>query len=190
MALALRPRYHLPVTPLPSARHARSLSPREIRLAPRRNCPALHGRVDGAAPGRRSVVIARPHQDEGPARRRAGRGADGSQANKSIDGNPIHIGGKEFTAGVGTRANSVLFVQLNGGAEHFSALVGADDNPIRRPPVPPGNLPRRLHPLRRRSSSAPWATDACSTSASPCRVATRRSRSTSTCAVLELSYCR
>jgi alpha-galactosidase len=57
-----------------------------------------------------------------------------AQANKSIDGNPIHIGGKEFTAGVGTRANSVLFVQLNGGAEHFSALVGADDNPIQAPP--------------------------------------------------------
>ncbi len=65
-----------------------------------------------------------------------GRGAAQTvaQANKSIDGNPIHIGGKEFTAGVGTRANSVLFVQLNGGAEHFSALVGADDNPIQAPP--------------------------------------------------------
>src|SRR5215831_586043 len=57
-----------------------------------------------------------------------------AQANKSIDGNPIHIGGKEFATGVGTRANSVLFVQLNGGAEHFSAMVGADDNPIPPPP--------------------------------------------------------
>ncbi|HEY2163602.1 MAG TPA: NPCBM/NEW2 domain-containing protein, partial [Gemmatimonadaceae bacterium] len=64
-----------------------------------------------------------------------------AQANKSIDGNPIHIGGKEFTAGVGTRANSVLFVQVNGGAEHFSAMVGADDNPIQAPPGAAGQPP-------------------------------------------------
>src|SRR5689334_5662375 len=53
-----------------------------------------------------------------------------AQANKSIDGNPIRIGGKEFSAGVGTRATSVLFVNLNGAAERFTASVGADDNPI------------------------------------------------------------
>ncbi len=73
-----------------------------------------------------------------------------AQANKSIDGNPIHIGDKEFTAGVGTRANSVLFIQLNGRAEHFSALVGADPNPIpppdvrhSPPPAPPPPDPNR-----------------------------------------------
>src|SRR5262245_8904438 len=64
-----------------------------------------------------------------------------AQANKSIDGNPIHIGGREFTTGVGTRANSVVFVQLNGGADHFSALVGADDNPIPPPPNATGQPP-------------------------------------------------
>jgi alpha-galactosidase len=64
-----------------------------------------------------------------------------AQANKSIDGNPIHIGGREFASGVGTRANSVLFVQLNGGAEHFSAMVGADDNPIQVPPNATGQPP-------------------------------------------------
>lgn len=64
-----------------------------------------------------------------------GRGAQTvAQANKSIDGNPIRIGGQEFARGVGTRATSVLFVNLNGGAERFSAMVGADDNP---PPTPP-----------------------------------------------------
>ena len=31
-----------------------------------------------------------------------------AQANKSIDGNPIRIGGKVFEQGVGTRATSVL----------------------------------------------------------------------------------
>src|SRR5215213_9101403 len=42
-----------------------------------------------------------------------------AQANKSIDGNPIRIGGKEFAEGVGTRATSVLFVNLAGGADQF-----------------------------------------------------------------------
>lgn len=71
-----------------------------------------------------------------------------AQPNRSIDGNPIHIGGKEFAGGVGTRANSVLFIRLDGGAEHFSAMVGADDNPIRPapsaaapPPAPPPPTP-------------------------------------------------
>src|SRR5689334_4301206 len=50
-----------------------------------------------------------------------------AQANKSIDGNPIRIGGKEFANGVGTRATSVLFVNSNGRAERFSSMVGADD---------------------------------------------------------------
>jgi alpha-galactosidase len=59
-----------------------------------------------------------------------------AQANKSIDGNPIHIGGKAFDSGVGTRATSVLFVTLNGGASRFSAMVGADDNPL--PAAAPG----------------------------------------------------
>ena len=64
-----------------------------------------------------------------------------AQANKSIDGNPIHIGGQEFASGVGTRANSVLFVRLDGGAERFSAMVGADDNPIPAPPGATGSPP-------------------------------------------------
>jgi len=46
-----------------------------------------------------------------------------AQANKSIDGNPIRIGGKVFTEGVGTRTTSVLFVKLGGGADRFSTLT-------------------------------------------------------------------
>ncbi|HEY6830672.1 MAG TPA: NPCBM/NEW2 domain-containing protein, partial [Gemmatimonadaceae bacterium] len=71
-----------------------------------------------------------------------------AQANKSIDGNPIRIGGKTFDGGVGTRATSVLFVNLGGGASRFSALVGADDNPASspatpaaQPPAPPPAIP-------------------------------------------------
>ena len=56
-----------------------------------------------------------------------------AQANKAIDGNPLRIGGREFAEGVGTRATSVLFVNLGGGADRFSATVGADDNPISPP---------------------------------------------------------
>jgi alpha-galactosidase len=69
-----------------------------------------------------------------PAGGRAGQAQIVAQANKSIDGNPIRIGGKEFAHGVGTRATSVLFVNLNAKAERFSAMVGADDNPIVAPP--------------------------------------------------------
>lgn len=69
---------------------------------------------------------------------RGGATQNGAQANKSIDGNPIRIGGKEFSNGVGTRATSVLFVNLNGGAERFTATVGADDNPIAMPQAAPG----------------------------------------------------
>src|SRR5215475_7275613 len=63
-----------------------------------------------------------------------GGGQNVAQANKSIDGRPLSIGGKVYAEGVGTRATSVLFITLNGGAERFSAMVGADDNP---PPAPP-----------------------------------------------------
>src|SRR4051812_38428836 len=65
---------------------------------------------------------------------RGGQPQNVAQANKSIDGNPIRIGGKEFAEGVGTRATSVLFVNLAGGAERFTAMVGADDNPLAPPP--------------------------------------------------------
>jgi alpha-galactosidase len=70
-----------------------------------------------------------------------GRGAQAqnvAQANKSIDGNPIHIGGKGYAGGVGTRATSVVFINLAGGAERFMAMVGVDDNPIPAPAAPAG----------------------------------------------------
>jgi alpha-galactosidase len=66
-----------------------------------------------------------------------------AQANKSIDGNPLRIGGREFAGGVGTRATSVLFVNLAGGVDRFSATVGADDNPI---PPPPAGAPANTSP--------------------------------------------
>ncbi len=62
-----------------------------------------------------------------------------ARANLSVDGKPLRIGGRDFAAGVGTRANSVLFVRLGGGSQRFTALVGPDGNP-------PDSVPGR--PLR------------------------------------------
>jgi alpha-galactosidase len=66
-----------------------------------------------------------------------------AQANTAIDGRAIHIGGQAFTEGVGTRATSVLFVNLAAGADRFTAMVGADDNSPQTPAgaTPPANTP-------------------------------------------------
>jgi alpha-galactosidase len=48
--------------------------------------------------------------------------------NKSVDGHPLTIGGKEFARGFGTHAESILHIKLDGGAQKFSAMVGVDDD--------------------------------------------------------------
>ncbi len=47
--------------------------------------------------------------------------------NQSVEGNDLTIGGKKFTRGFGTHAESVFHVNVNGGAQSFSAQVGVDD---------------------------------------------------------------
>ncbi len=47
--------------------------------------------------------------------------------NQSVDGHALTIGGKEFERGFGTHAESILHVNLDGGAQKFSASVGVDD---------------------------------------------------------------
>ncbi|HOX59214.1 MAG TPA: NPCBM/NEW2 domain-containing protein [Candidatus Paceibacterota bacterium] len=49
------------------------------------------------------------------------------QADKSVTGKPLSIGGKRFERGLGTHTDSIIRLQLNGGAEKFSAFVGVDD---------------------------------------------------------------
>jgi alpha-galactosidase len=49
------------------------------------------------------------------------------QKNKAVGGGPLAIGGKHFARGFGTHAISELRVNLNGGAQGFSASVGVDD---------------------------------------------------------------
>lgn len=55
------------------------------------------------------------------------------QANKSVDGHGLSIGGRKFESGLGTHADSVLYVSLNGHGEKFTAWVGVDDEEMGQP---------------------------------------------------------
>ena len=46
--------------------------------------------------------------------------------NQSVDGHGLSIGGQSFAHGLGTHAESILYVSLNNGARSFSASVGVD----------------------------------------------------------------
>jgi alpha-galactosidase len=48
-------------------------------------------------------------------------------ADKTVDGHPLTIGGQKFEHGLGTHANSFMYIRLGGSAEQFSAFVGVDD---------------------------------------------------------------
>ncbi|MBZ0256446.1 NPCBM/NEW2 domain-containing protein [bacterium] len=50
-----------------------------------------------------------------------------AKANQSVEGNPLRIHGREFSHGVGTHANSRVYVQLDGAPVRFTAWVGVDD---------------------------------------------------------------
>ena len=50
-----------------------------------------------------------------------------ARKNKSVDGNPIKIGGQTFEHGVGTHAVSECTIQLYKAATSFKAMVGVDD---------------------------------------------------------------
>ena len=49
------------------------------------------------------------------------------QIDRSIREKPLAIGGQTFKHGVGTHANSVLWIDLAGGSDQFLASVGVDD---------------------------------------------------------------
>ncbi len=48
-------------------------------------------------------------------------------ADKSIEKKPLRLGGKTFEKGVGSHADSIMYVKLNKSARRFKALVGVDD---------------------------------------------------------------
>ncbi len=49
------------------------------------------------------------------------------QKNRTIDKNPLTIGGKKYERGFGTHAESVLRIELRKGSSRFTAVVGVDD---------------------------------------------------------------
>lgn len=53
--------------------------------------------------------------------------------NKSVENRTLTIGGKQFERGFGTHADSILRVNLGGGATSFSASVGVDDEVNKNP---------------------------------------------------------
>src|SRR6516162_2499435 len=52
---------------------------------------------------------------------------------QSVDGHSLTIGGKSFKRGLGTHAESTLFVKLDGRARSFLASVGVDDEVTNNP---------------------------------------------------------
>lgn len=46
--------------------------------------------------------------------------------NKSIDGNALRLGGKTYTSGIGTHANSDIQIYLGGGSYKFHSIIGVD----------------------------------------------------------------
>ncbi|MGE5294377.1 MAG: NPCBM/NEW2 domain-containing protein [Solirubrobacterales bacterium] len=65
----------------------------------------------------------------------------------SVDGKPLTIAGQKFERGVGTHADSLLYVELNGGSTRFRAMVGVDDevlNPQRSGGANPGSVEFRI----------------------------------------------
>ena len=55
------------------------------------------------------------------------QGSGRPQADHSVEGKPMSIGGRVFEQGVGTHATSVLHIRTDGKTERFSAFVGVDD---------------------------------------------------------------
>ena len=51
----------------------------------------------------------------------------------SLDAAPLKIAGESFSRGLGTHANSILLIRLDGGTKRFSALVGVDDEAGKNP---------------------------------------------------------
>ena len=56
------------------------------------------------------------------------QGWGSAQADKSVTGGPLSIGGTVFAHGVGTHAVSRMWIRLRGGSKSFQASVGVDDS--------------------------------------------------------------
>ena len=55
------------------------------------------------------------------------QGYGSPQKNKSVDKHPLQLAGQTYAHGVGTHAESIFEIDLRGGADRFTAVVGLDD---------------------------------------------------------------
>ena len=58
---------------------------------------------------------------------KATQGFGKPQADRSVDGHALTLGGKVYAHGFGTHSRGLLVVALDGGAKRFTATVGIDD---------------------------------------------------------------
>ena len=65
--------------------------------------------------------------------RAATQGWGEPHTNQSVEGHPLTIAGQLFERGFGTHAESALIINLDGGAQSFSASVGVDDEVNKNP---------------------------------------------------------
>jgi len=56
------------------------------------------------------------------------QGWGGARADQAVTGKPMTVAGKAYEHGVGTHANSLIRLELNGGTSRFTAFAGVDDN--------------------------------------------------------------
>jgi alpha-galactosidase len=61
------------------------------------------------------------------------QGWGGPHKNQSVDGHGLSIGGQTFAHGLGTHAESILYINLKNAAQTFSASVGVDDEVNKNP---------------------------------------------------------
>src|SRR5262249_20440666 len=50
-----------------------------------------------------------------------------AHADRSVDGRPLHIGGRAFGHGIGDHAEASIPIELQGNGSHLSAWVGVDE---------------------------------------------------------------
>lgn len=55
------------------------------------------------------------------------QGWGSAQKDRSVDGNPLRIAGRKFDRGVGTHAESTLWIHVGGRAQRFLTRIGVDD---------------------------------------------------------------
>lgn len=85
------------------------------------SCVAVAGAVQAATVGLETIDLGQVEQDWGTAHQ-----------NRSVDGNPLSIGGKKFERGMGTHANSTFRLDLDRKGSLFTAFVGVDDEAQQR----------------------------------------------------------